>query len=148
MIHAIKSGKVAKYFTDFPSSELMGLDNVIQCPHLGASTPEAEDNCAKMAAKQLDDYLTYGNITNSVNFPAISAPMTTKHRLTIVHKNIANMINSATQPLSKAGINIVNMMSVSKGDIAYMIMDIDEDVPADILDTLKDTDGLIRIRLI
>ena len=148
IIAAVKSGKVGKYFTDFPCNELMGIDNIILCPHLGASTPEAEDNCAKMAAEELDDYLTTGNITNSVNFPNVKVPFISKHRITVVHKNITNMINMATKPLSEAGINISNMTSVSKGDMAYMIMDVDDDVPASVIDELSKTEGLVRIRLI
>lgn len=148
IIEAVKSGKVARYVTDFPNEQLLGIDNIITIPHLGASTPEAEDNCAVMAAEQLADYLENGNIKNSVNFPAVSAPRTAPHRITIAHKNVPNAIATATKQIGDNGINIANMVSASRGDIGYMIIDTDTELTPAIIDNLKATPEFIRIRVI
>jgi len=148
IIEAVKSGKVARYVTDFPNEQLLGIDNIITIPHLGASTPEAEDNCAVMAAEQLADYLENGNIKNSVNFPAVSAPRTAPHRITIAHKNVPNAIATATKQIGDNGINIANMVSASRGDIGYMIIDTDTELTPAIIDNLKATPEFIRVRVI
>ena len=148
IIEAVKSGKVARYVTDFPNEQLLGIDNIITIPHLGASTPEAEDNCAVMAAEQLADYLENGNIKNSVNFPAVSAPRTAPHRITIAHKNVPNVIATATKQIGDNGINIANMVSASRGDIGYMIIDTDTELTPAVIDNLKAVPEFIRIRVI
>lgn len=145
---ALESGKVSKYVTDFPVADLLGVENVITIPHLGASTGEAEDNCAVMAADSLTNYIECGTIKNSVNFPTVDAPSTFVHRITIVHKNVSSMINLATKPLSDAGINISNMVSAARGEIGYMIIDTDDCVSDEIIKTLSATDGFIKVRVI
>ena len=148
MLAALKSGKVSCYVTDFPAPELINEPNVICIPHLGASTAEAEDNCAVMAAQQLDDYLKNGNITNSVNFPNVYAPSTTKHRLSIVHQNMPNMISTATSALGGAGINIVNLVSATKGEVGYMLIDTDTELEQSIVDSFTETEGFIKVRVV
>ena len=123
---ALKTGKVAKYICDFPSENLLGLENVIVLPHLGASTPEAEENCAEMAAKELKHFLRYGNIKNSVNFPTCIAPYTPgKARITISHQNIPNVVGTLTAIFAKENLNIDGMINKSRGAIAYSIFDFD-----------------------
>lgn len=148
IIAACEAGRVARYVTDFPCSELIGKNNIILIPHLGASTPEAEDNCAVMAAKELKDYLENGNINNSVNFPTASATRTGKARVTILHKNIAGQIGTATSYFGAKGINIANIVCSSKGDIAYMILDVDSELDKSVEDELSKTVGFIRVRVL
>lgn len=148
IIAAIKSGKVSRYVTDFPNEQLLGIDNIITIPHLGASTPEAEDNCAVMAAEQLADYLENGNIKNSVNFPAVSALRTAPYRITIAHKNVPNAIATATKHIGDNNINIANMVSASRGDLGYMIIDTDTELTPSIVNDLKSVPEFIRIRIL
>ncbi|MBR2384872.1 MAG: 3-phosphoglycerate dehydrogenase [Clostridia bacterium] len=145
---ALKSGKVSRYVTDFPVAELLGVEGVITIPHLGASTPEAEDNCAIMAGRQLTDFIETGSIVNSVNFPNLKAPETFTHRVTIVHKNVPYMINFATKPFSEAQINIDNLMSAGRGDVGYMILDTEKEVPQSVIDELEKVDGFLKVRVI
>ena len=148
VISALESGKLARYVTDFPSDALIGVKNAICVPHLGASTPEAEDNCAVMAAKQLVDYIENGNIVNSVNYPALSAPKEGAARICIHHKNVANMIAQFTAAVSSFGLNIENMADKSKGDFAYCVIDVNA-VPAPALaDKIAAIDGVVRVRVI
>ncbi|MCM1438872.1 MAG: phosphoglycerate dehydrogenase [Roseburia sp.] len=148
VISALESGKLARYITDFPTDELIGVKNAICVPHLGASTPEAEDNCAVMAAKQLVGYIDNGNIVNSVNYPAISAERVGAARICIHHRNVANMIARFTAAVSDAGLNIENMADKSKGDYAYCIIDVNA-VPAPALrQTIAAIDGVLRVRII
>lgn len=147
IIDACEVGRVAKYVTDFPNSDLIGKKNIITLPHLGASTPEAEDNCAVMAAKELKDYIENGNVVNSVNFPCISAPRTGKSRITILHKNVSNMISQAIKEVKN--INISSLVNNSKGDIAYMIIDVDEKLDPSIADKLMaENEGFIKVRVL
>ncbi|MBR2337734.1 MAG: 3-phosphoglycerate dehydrogenase [Clostridia bacterium] len=145
---ALKSGKVSRYVTDFPVAELLGIDGVITIPHLGASTPEAEDNCAIMAARQLTDYIETGSIVNSVNFPNLKAPDTFVHRVSVAHKNVPNMINLATKPFSEAHINIENLMSAGRGEVGYMILDTIDEVPSSVIEELEKVDGFLKVRVI
>ena len=124
MIAALESGKVSRYVTDFATPELIGVKGAILIPHLGASTEESEDNCAVMAAAQLDDYLANGNIKNSVNFPAVSMPRSADVRVCILHKNVPGILTQLTGVLSAEGVNIENMTSKSRGDAAYTMFDI------------------------
>lgn len=148
VIAALQSGKIASYVTDFPSDDLLGVDGVVAIPHLGASTPESEDNCAQMAASELMDYIENGNITNSVNLPEITLPRSGKYRICVIHKNIPNMITSITGIVAKNNINIENMLNKSRGDYAYTMVDV-SDVDADhIIEKLEEIDGVIKARVI
>ena len=146
---ALKSGKVKRYITDFPNDKTAGMEGVVAIPHLGASTEEAEDNCAKMAVKQLMDYLENGNITNSVNFPNCNMGICTKAgRITVLHKNIPNTISRFTTVVSGHGINISDMLNRSKGEYAYTMLDLDEPAPESVAQLLEKLDGVIRVRVI
>lgn len=146
ILAAIAAGKVGRYVTDLPCAELLGNPNVVTLPHLGASTPEAEDNCAVMAAKQLKDYLENGNIVNSVNFPCASAPRTTPMRVTVLHKNVAHMIAKASSYVAHDGINISNLVSASRGEIGYMIMDLDGVLSDKTLQEMRAQDGFLAVK--
>ena len=148
IIKATESGKVAKYIVDFPADELIGAKNVICIPHLGASTEEAEDNCAVMAAKQLIDYIENGNVVNSVNYPTCAMPRTTDYRLVILHKNTQNILAEITGTVGKEGINISNLTNQSKGDFAVTILDIDNEVSADAIKHISEVENIIRVRVI
>ncbi len=145
---ALESGKVAAYVTDFPTPETVGLKNTVNIPHLGASTEESEDNCAVMAAEQLDEFLATGNIRNSVNYPSVSIPHTGRSRICLSHKNIANTLSQITAIVSGAGINIENLSNGSKCDYAYTIVEMDDEVPAEIIPALEAIEGMIRVRVI
>ena len=148
IIKATESGKVAKYVVDFPADELIGVKNVVCIPHLGASTEEAEDNCAVMAAKQLIDYVENGNIVNSVNYPACSMPRTTDNRLVILHKNISNILAAITGTVGKEGINISILTNQSKGNYAVTILDVDNKVSDEAISHIAQVEGIIRVRVI
>ncbi|MBN1602604.1 MAG: phosphoglycerate dehydrogenase [Chitinispirillaceae bacterium] len=148
LFDALNEGIVSCYVTDFPDEELLKHDRVIAFPHLGASTPEAEDNCAIMAVNQTKDFLEYGNIKNSVNFPNCELDMSAKHRIIIANRNIPNMVGQITTILAAEKINIADMLNRGKADIAYNIIDIDGDVDASVLDKIKTINGVIMVRLI
>lgn len=148
IIKATESGKIAKYVVDFPAEELIGVKNIVCIPHLGASTEEAEDNCAVMAAKQLIDYIENGNIVNSVNYPTCSMPRTTENRLVILHKNIQNILAQITGTVGSEGINISNLTNQSKGDYAVTILDVDNQVSDKSIEHISQVDGIIRVRVI
>ncbi len=145
---ALESGKVAAYVTDFPTPDTVNMKNVVNIPHLGASTAESEDNCAVMAAHELDDFLRTGNIKNSVNYPAVSIPHTGDKRICLCHKNIANVLSQITGIVSGEGINIENFSNGSKGDYAYTIVEIKVDVPDKIIPKLEAIEGVIKVRVI
>ena len=147
VLKGIKQGKIARYITDFPCEELIDVENVICVPHLGASTPEAEDNCAVMDAKQLKDYIENGNIVNSVNYPNYSAPRMSNTRIAICHLNQQNMIAQFTTILGEANINIDNFVNSSKGNHAYSIIDISS-VNDETIERLKNVNGVIKVRKI
>lgn len=146
VLDALKSGKMAAYVTDFASEALLGAENVIVTPHLGASTPESEDNCASMAASELIDFLENGNIKNSVNMPTVEMPRVGASRICVIHKNIPNMLTQISAIVSKAGINIENMQSVSKKDYAYTILDTSDVVEDE--GRLRAIDGVVSVRII
>ncbi len=148
MIIALESGKVATYVTDFPTDEMLGINGAIAIPHLGASTPESEDNCATMAAKELVEYIENGNIENSVNFPSVSAPRATEKRVCIMHKNIPNMLTAITSAVAENNVNIENLLNKSRGDFAYTILDISEADYDAIYEKITKIDGVIRVRII
>ena len=146
---AIATGKVSSYVTDFPSADLIGVEGVIQIPHLGASTVESEDNCAIMAVEEIKDYLENGNIRNSVNFPKCYLPKKKDgKRITVTNRNIPNMISKFSSILAKHNINISDLLNKSRGEIAYNIIDVNGDITQDLIDELKAIDGVIRVRVI
>ncbi len=149
VVAALASGKAAAYATDFADETLLEAEgvNVIPMPHLGASTPESEDNCARMAALELIDYLENGNIKNSVNMPAVSMPREGS-RICVLHRNVPNTISSFSGVLAKCGINIENMASKSRKEYAYTILDVTGDVSADAAEAISALDEVIRVRII
>lgn len=148
VINALDEGEMACYVTDFPDAKLIGVDGVIAIPHLGASTPESEENCAEMAAQELIDYLEDGNIKNSVNMPNVFMHRTGKVRVTVIHKNQPNMIATITDTISKDGVNIASFEDKNRGEIAYSIIDCDNDVSDRIANDINAIDGVIRVRVI
>ena len=148
MLAALESGKVACYVTDFPNNKILQGKNVVAIPHLGASTPESEENCAVMAAQQLRDYLENGNITNSVNLPTLVQPWSGECRLCIIHRNVPGAIASITGVLSKDGVNVENMTNKSRGDFAYTLVDVGSQVEESVIDGIRAIDGIIRVRVI
>ena len=149
VLKGIASKKVRKYVTDFANPTTAGQDGCIVMPHLGASTEEAEDNCAKMAVKQMMNYLENGNIINSVNYPACDMGVCTKAgRVAVFHKNVANMITKFTACMGEAGINITDMTNKSKGEVAYTMMDIETPVNDAIVEKLNAIDGVFRVRVV
>lgn len=145
---ALESGKVAAYVTDFPTDDVLGVDGVIAIPHLGASTPESEDNCAGMAAKELIDYIENGNIVNSVNLPEITMPRSGENRVCVIHKNIPNMLTAITGIFAGDNINIENLLNKSRGDYAYTMLDIGEADISAVAEKIGAIDGVIRVRVI
>ena len=146
---ALKAGKVAKYVTDFPNPKSANMDGVIAIPHLGASTEESEDNCAVMAVNEVRDYLENGNIKNSVNYPALDAGIcATESRVTVLHKNIPNMLTQFTGTFSALNINIENMVNKSRGDYAYTVLDIVGSVSEENVKTLEAIDGVLKVRVL
>ena len=146
MIEALENGKVAAYATDFAEDALLGVPGVIAMPHLGASTPESEDNCARMAAYELVEYLENGNIKNSVNMPNAEMARVCKNRLCVIHKNIPNVLSGITGQFVDSNIN--DFMNRSKGDIAYTIVEMDGDISEEAIKTIEGINGVIRVRAI
>ena len=148
MMAALERGKVARYVTDFPNNTITLAPNVVPIPHLGASTPESEDNCAIMAAQQLRDFLENGNIKNSVNFPNVEMERSGVQRLCIIHRNIPAMLANITAQLSGNGVNVENMTNKSRGDFAYTLVDVGSQVEKSVIDDIRAIDGIIRVRVI
>ena len=149
MIDALISGKVKKYVTDFPNPVITGIKNAIVIPHLGASTEESEDNCAKMAVKEVMEFLENGNIRNSVNYPNCEMGLRGEHtRITIMHRNVPNMIGQFSAILAEDGINIANMTNKSKGAYAYTIIDVENEITPDILADIQAVNDVLRVRVI
>ena len=147
VLAALEDETVAAYVTDFATEELLKSDKVVCMPHLGASTPESEDNCAVMAAQELKDFLENGNIKNSVNFPNCDMGKVCGSRVTIAHKNVPTMLNQITDVFTKDNINIENMINKSKGDYAYTMIDTHTEITAAMLDDMKAIDGVIKVSL-
>lgn len=145
---ALESGKVASYVTDFPTEETVGVPGIVTIPHLGASTPESEDNCAVMAANELKDFLETGNIKNSVNFPNAQIPFSGNTRICIFHKNVPAMLAQISTVLSNENINIENMVNASKKDNAYTLIDVSGGVSGEVADKLLAIENVIRVRVI
>ena len=148
MIAALKSGKVARYVTDFPDNALTLVKNVVPIPHLGASSPESEENCALMAAQQLRDYLETGNNRNSVNLPTLEQDWSGETRLCIIHRNVPNMLASITAALSRENVNVENMTNKSKGNYAYTIVDVSARVGDAVADEIRAISGVLRVRVL
>lgn len=148
VLAALESGKVACYATDFPDESLLGKEGVIAVPHLGASTPESEDNCARMAVSELTEYLESGNIRNSVNLPSVSMPRSGFTRICMIHRNIPNTISKLSGILAGAGINIENMESKSRKEYAYTILDVTGDVKDTTSEHLEQLPEIVRARVI
>lgn len=147
ILPALESGKVAAYITDFPSDEVLGAKGVIAVPHLGASTPESEDNCAKMAALELIDYIENGNIKNSVNYPDASMNAVGT-KVCVMHKNVPAVISALTTAIGEAGLNIDNMLNKSKKDYAYTLLDVAGDVSDSVVEKIASVDAVIKVRVI
>lgn len=148
ILEALQNGKVAAYATDFPSDELIGESGVIAIPHLGASTPESEDNCAAMAADELKDYLEEGVIRNSVNLPNVVLPRSADTRICLIHKNVPSMLNQITATLTEKNVNIDNMINKSKKAFAYTVIDTNDAIGDDTLAALSAIEGIVRVRVI
>ncbi|MCL2003920.1 MAG: 3-phosphoglycerate dehydrogenase family protein [Oscillospiraceae bacterium] len=149
LLAALDNGTVSCYVTDFPDKAIANHPNVIPIPHLGSSTPESEDNCARMAVDQTSDYLRYGNIKNSVNFPNVELPPIKGIRLCVIHDNIPNMIGEVSTAMAESGINIENMMSKSKGELAYTILDLSGGTPGGaVVERLKTHKHITRVRVL
>ena len=148
VLEAVKAGRLRRYVTDFPSEDMLGAEGVIALPHLGASTPESEDNCAEMAAQELSGYLTRGAIINSVNYPACDPGYTDGARLCVLHANVPNMVGSVTALLAAQGINIANMVNKSRGALAYTVIDADGEIGANVVKAVAAVENVYKVRLI
>lgn len=148
VVEALENGRMACYVTDFPDAQLIGVDGVIAIPHLGASTPESEENCAAMGASELIDFLENGNIKNSVNMPAVSMSKSGSVRVTVIHKNQPNMIATITDTISRDGVNIASFQDKNKGEYAYSIIDCDSDVSSSVVGDIEAIDGVVKVRVI
>jgi len=146
VLQAVESGRLSRYVTDFPSEEFIGVKNVMAVPHLGASTPESEENCARMAARELHQYLQYGNLQNSVNLPDCAMSPSGVCRLCVLHGNMTNMVGRITAVLADAGCNIANMINKSRGEIAYTLLDLDHALSEEALSRIEAIPWVLRAR--
>jgi D-3-phosphoglycerate dehydrogenase len=146
VLAAIQAGKVYAYISDFPDNRLKNHARVITLPHLGASTQEAEDNCAVMVADQVRDFLEHGNVVNSVNFPEVVMPRSEGFRLGIVNSNVPNMVGQISTALAGANLNILDMLNKSRGDLAYTLIDVNQPVPPPVLTQIRAIDGVLAVR--
>jgi D-3-phosphoglycerate dehydrogenase / 2-oxoglutarate reductase len=146
--HALDNKSLRKYVTDFPTPELLGRKDVILMPHIGASTEEAEENCAIMAVDQLMDYLEQGNIRNSVNFPATKMPRNGGYRITFCNKNVPKILGSVLSLLADCSLNVIDMVNKSRNDAAYNIIDVESEPTQDLLDKISNVEGIFSVRLI
>jgi len=148
LLEAIENDTIFCYVTDFPNEKTLGHARIVPIPHLGASTPESEDNCATMAAAQIREYLLYGNIKNSVNFPNCELPFMGKKRICVIHRNLPNVVNSVTALLSKRSSNIADMLMKSLGNYAYAIIEVDCPDLGNIADEIIKLENVINVRVI
>jgi D-3-phosphoglycerate dehydrogenase len=146
VVEALAAGRIKNYVTDFPTRRLIGTPHVIALPHLGASTREAEDNCAVMVADQLREYLENGNVVNAVNFPEVVMQREAPFRLAIANRNVPNMVGQISAAMGHAGLNIHNMLNKSRGEMAYTLVDVDSTVPTPVLDAIRAIDGVLAVR--
>ena len=145
---ALDSGKMHAYVCDFPTRLLKNHARVVALPHLGASTNEAEDNCAVMVAEQLREFLENGNITNSVNFPEVVMPRSEGHRIAIANANVPNMVGQISTAMAGAGLNIIDMLNKSKGEVAYTLIDVDKPIPAQVSERIEKIAGVLSVRML
>jgi D-3-phosphoglycerate dehydrogenase len=148
IVESLDRGQLSSYIADFPKPNMIGRDDVILMPHIGASTDEAEENCAVMVANQLSDYLENGNIINSVNFPTAVLDRTSGHRLSITNKNIPNMLGGITSILAEHNINVIDLLNKSRGDLAYNLIDIETPITKELENKLLDIEGVIDLRVL
>lgn len=148
VIKALEAGYLRHYVTDFPDDNLLCRKGVIATPHLGASTPESEENCAKMAARELKNYILHGNIVNSVNLPRCEMPRTQPYRIAVINRNIKNMVGQITAILADAGYNIEHMVNSSRGEWAYTLLDLANEPSEQCVEKIKAVDGVIKVRVI
>ncbi|MEY8280499.1 phosphoglycerate dehydrogenase [Oscillospiraceae bacterium 52-8] len=148
LLAAVEGGKVACYVTDFAQEELLGVEGVVVLPHLGASTPESEDNCAVMAARELMDYLENGNIKNAVNLPTCRMARSGRARVCVIHRNIPAMITQISSALSGAGLNIENLVNKSRGEYAYTMLDLADELPEPVEGAIRAIEGVVRVRVL
>ncbi|MBR3505224.1 MAG: phosphoglycerate dehydrogenase [Clostridia bacterium] len=146
LLAALASGQLRRYVTDFPADELIGAPGVVAIPHLGASTPESEDNCVDMVSRQLEDYLKFGSIVNSVNYPACPLNASFRYRLAVLHANVPNTVGPITSQVAAQGVNIDNMVNKSRGEFAYTVLDLDEPASKETLDRIAALDFIYRVR--
>jgi D-3-phosphoglycerate dehydrogenase len=146
VLQALDAGRLGRYVCDFPGAHLAGHPGVILLPHLGASTAEAEENCAVMVADQLRDYLIDGTIVNSVNFPAVQLPRESPYRVAIANANVPNMVGGISHEMATAGLNIATMTNKSRGDVAYTLVDVDSDVPDAVIKAIAGLEGVLMVR--
>jgi D-3-phosphoglycerate dehydrogenase len=148
VLAALEAQRLRYYVCDFPNAAVNTNPHVVALPHLGASTREAEDNCAVMVADQIRDYLEHGNVQNAVNFPAVVMPRESNYRIAIANANVPNMVGQISTTMAKAGLNIHNMMNKSKGDVAYTLLDVESDVPQAVIDSISKIEGVLSVRYI
>ena len=147
IVEALAAGKLGRYVSDFPNTTTVGAKGCIVTPHLGASTAESEDNCAIMAVREIRDYIENGNIVHSVNYPDCSmGACTTAGRIGILHKNVSGMISQYSTTLGDAGVNIAGMTNKSKGEYAYVLIDVDSPVTDEVIEKLQKIEGVLRVR--
>jgi D-3-phosphoglycerate dehydrogenase / 2-oxoglutarate reductase len=146
ILEALESGQLSRYVCDFPAPHLARQPGVILLPHLGASTGEAEENCAVMVTEQVRDYLLDGNIRNSVNFPDVILPRESPWRVAIANANVPNMVGGISHEMAMAGLNIATMTNKSRKDLAYTLVDVDTDVPDSVIKAIGDIDGVLMVR--
>ena len=146
VLAALDAKQLAAYVCDFPSPRINGHPHVIALPHLGASTGEAEENCAVMVADQLREYLEHGNVQNAVNFPNVVMPRESTFRIAVANSNVPNMLGQISTAMAQAGLNIHNMMNKSKGDVAYTLVDVDSEVPDQVIDAIGRIEGVLAVR--
>lgn len=145
---AIEAGRLNAYVCDFPSARFRDQPRIITLPHIGASTVEAEDNCAVMVVDQLRDFLENGTITNSVNFPEVQMPRSEGYRIAIANANVPNMVGQISTVVARAGLNILDLLNKSRGEIAYTLADVDQEIPQHVVDEIEKIDGVLKVRVI
>jgi D-3-phosphoglycerate dehydrogenase / 2-oxoglutarate reductase len=146
VLDALETQKLRYYVCDFPSAHINSHAHVVALPHLGASTREAEENCAVMVADQVRDYLEHGNVQNAVNFPGVSMPRESNFRVAVANANVPNMVGQISTAMAKAELNIHNMMNKSKGEMAYTLLDVDSAVPGEVIDSIARIEGVLAVR--
>ncbi len=148
ILEAVASGRIRRYVTDFPNEKLLNVENIIAIPHLGASTPESEENCARMAGEELKAYIEEGIIRNSVNLPAMELPPLTGHRISVIHKNVPNILSAITSAVAGVGLNIENMVNSSRGAMACTVLDTQSPVPREAVDAIASRENILKVRVI